>query len=480
MVGGEQANRSTTAAPSPYLIFNSLEVKVHEASEKQSSDTRKTLYDRVKRCRERKIKVKASERVNVDRSVRGRHALVDNFLLVAVQPLRLHPATPLSDHPPSSSRQGLSVCVTCALCLGDPSPAFVPPRMSDGSNKQDRLSVPWLDYSHLNRVRSPAGSRVGIVPDGVAGRWVFTGISRPPCRPRISLTICTRLTSPSIGSQDLDVENRPNLFTHRNKIFCFTITASAIKTLMLRAIQISSLSQSLIITTATSVGGIAMAHLDHEIRVGCQLSIGRPGNGHLNPLECRSAPDYYPSPPPVLYLLFATLILYPLFSTPPIPSSVPVGLRLLLLTPPNHCRRKVRPILILLSACCPAEAHSTPFTPPVFRYDSSLSYFATRHRLDSVSSHPDSGFPGFSVITPKAMADSFPNPSSPCNLHQPIRVKRGELQWRGKREIPEKIYRPAASSGTIAKCKSLGTYPPRIEPDSPWREASSLTSSPPS
>ncbi|KAJ8871057.1 hypothetical protein PR048_027361 [Dryococelus australis] len=34
--------------------------------EKQSSDTHKTPYDRMKRCRERKINIKASERVNVD------------------------------------------------------------------------------------------------------------------------------------------------------------------------------------------------------------------------------------------------------------------------------------------------------------------------------------------------------------------------------------------------------------------------------
>ncbi|KAJ8883668.1 hypothetical protein PR048_015522 [Dryococelus australis] len=36
------------------------------ASQKQSSDTHKTAYDRVKRCRERKINIKACERVNVD------------------------------------------------------------------------------------------------------------------------------------------------------------------------------------------------------------------------------------------------------------------------------------------------------------------------------------------------------------------------------------------------------------------------------
>ncbi|KAJ8891678.1 hypothetical protein PR048_004206 [Dryococelus australis] len=39
---------------------------LERASQKQSSDTHKTPYDRVKRCRERKINIKASERVNVD------------------------------------------------------------------------------------------------------------------------------------------------------------------------------------------------------------------------------------------------------------------------------------------------------------------------------------------------------------------------------------------------------------------------------
>ncbi|KAJ8880063.1 hypothetical protein PR048_020686 [Dryococelus australis] len=46
--------------------------------------------------------------------------------------------------------------------------------------------------------------------------------------------------------------------------------------------------------------------------------------------------------------------------------------------------------------------------------------------FDSLSGHPDFGFPWFSEIAPgecwdgfltKAMADSFPNPSSLCNLH---------------------------------------------------------------
>ncbi|KAJ8895192.1 hypothetical protein PR048_000517 [Dryococelus australis] len=41
-------------------------IRLERASQKQSIDTHKTPYDRVKRCRERKINIKASERVNVD------------------------------------------------------------------------------------------------------------------------------------------------------------------------------------------------------------------------------------------------------------------------------------------------------------------------------------------------------------------------------------------------------------------------------
>ncbi|KAJ8894147.1 hypothetical protein PR048_006757 [Dryococelus australis] len=41
-------------------------IRLETASQKKSSDTHKTPYDRVKRCRERKINIKASERVKVD------------------------------------------------------------------------------------------------------------------------------------------------------------------------------------------------------------------------------------------------------------------------------------------------------------------------------------------------------------------------------------------------------------------------------
>ncbi|KAJ8880356.1 hypothetical protein PR048_016825 [Dryococelus australis] len=47
-------------------------IRLERASQKQSSDTHKTVYDRVKRCRERKIDIKASERVNVDAFARNK------------------------------------------------------------------------------------------------------------------------------------------------------------------------------------------------------------------------------------------------------------------------------------------------------------------------------------------------------------------------------------------------------------------------
>ncbi|KAJ8895732.1 hypothetical protein PR048_001070 [Dryococelus australis] len=49
----------------------------------------------------------------------------------------------------------------------------------------------------------------------------------------------------------------------------------------------------------------------------------------------------------------------------------------------------------------------------------------------------------------------------------------------GNREIPVKTHRPAASSGTIPKCENPRATPPGIERGSPWREATSLTTIPP-
>ncbi|KAJ8869756.1 hypothetical protein PR048_028764 [Dryococelus australis] len=51
---------------STHYAIRGFRIRLERASQKQSSDTHKTPYDQVKRCRERKINIKASERVNVD------------------------------------------------------------------------------------------------------------------------------------------------------------------------------------------------------------------------------------------------------------------------------------------------------------------------------------------------------------------------------------------------------------------------------
>ncbi|KAJ8878516.1 hypothetical protein PR048_019094 [Dryococelus australis] len=42
------------------------------------------------------------------------------------------------------------------------------------------------------------------------------------------------------------------------------------------------------------------------------------------------------------------------------------------------------------------------------------------------------------------------------------------MQGRGKREMPDKTRRPAASPGTISTCANLAATPPEIEHGSPW------------
>ncbi|KAJ8873679.1 hypothetical protein PR048_024510 [Dryococelus australis] len=62
----------------------------------------------------------------------------------------------------------------------------------------------------------PDFRQVGTVPDDAAGRWVLSGISRPPpCPlPRHSDAAPYSRHSTLIGSQDLAVKSCPNLFTH--------------------------------------------------------------------------------------------------------------------------------------------------------------------------------------------------------------------------------------------------------------------------
>ncbi|KAJ8878518.1 hypothetical protein PR048_019096 [Dryococelus australis] len=64
-------------------------------------------------------------------------------------------------------------------------------------------------------------------------------------------------------------------------------------------------------------------------------------------------------------------------------------------------------------------------------------------------------------------------------LWQGLEAGRCHHSVRGKREVPERSRRPAASSGTILTSEYLGVARPGIEPGSPWCEASSLTTQPP-
>ncbi|KAJ8896237.1 hypothetical protein PR048_001580 [Dryococelus australis] len=73
LVGGERISRCA-AASNDWFVYDEVDSELENKSytvgkiisQKQSSDTHKTPYDRVKWCRERKINIKAFERVNVD------------------------------------------------------------------------------------------------------------------------------------------------------------------------------------------------------------------------------------------------------------------------------------------------------------------------------------------------------------------------------------------------------------------------------
>ncbi|KAJ8868801.1 hypothetical protein PR048_030342 [Dryococelus australis] len=69
-------------------------IRLERASQKQSSDTHKTPYDRVKRCQERKINIKASERVNREGvQFHGRPGTL-LITLRLVSPSPCHPSSP--------------------------------------------------------------------------------------------------------------------------------------------------------------------------------------------------------------------------------------------------------------------------------------------------------------------------------------------------------------------------------------------------
>ncbi|KAJ8890234.1 hypothetical protein PR048_009742 [Dryococelus australis] len=117
--------------------------RLERASQKQSSDTNKTPYDRVKRCRERKINIKASERVNVEVLAQNKRSLSNNLAVVRAQPSSMPQARGCV------RRRYTGLMSTVALCLPWP---HIPARRAAIT---DRLA--YSPTITANRVHSPAG-----------------------------------------------------------------------------------------------------------------------------------------------------------------------------------------------------------------------------------------------------------------------------------------------------------------------------------
>ncbi|KAJ8867513.1 hypothetical protein PR048_031315 [Dryococelus australis] len=70
------------------------------------------------------------------------------------------------------------------------------------------------------------------------------------------------------------------------------------------------------------------------------------------------------------------------------------------------------------------------------------------------------------------------NEQARCRKREVSRVWSGTgMKGRGKREIPEKTRRQAASSGMIPTCENMGGARPGNEPGSPWWEGGRLNHS---
>ncbi|KAJ8883013.1 hypothetical protein PR048_014852 [Dryococelus australis] len=86
------------------------------------------------------------------------------------------------------------------------------------------------------------------------------------------------------------------------------------------------------------------------------------------------------------------------------------------------------------------------------------------------------------VIYRVTVERTFPTPlccTTPTGSGVRWTVASAGVQERGKREIPEKTRRPAASSCTIPTCENPGAIPLGMDPGSPKWEASIVTATPP-
>ncbi|KAJ8876721.1 hypothetical protein PR048_021168 [Dryococelus australis] len=104
---------------------------------------------------------------------------------------------------------------------------------------------------------------------------------------------------------------------------------------------------------------------------------------------------------------------------------------------------------------------------------SRLSGFIENQNDCIIGAHASPGIRAQGLPLPGAVAHQPTAPrESPLERVIEASMEQRRNERRGKREIPEKTRRPAASSGTIPTCKNPGVARPGIEPGSPCWEAS--------
>ncbi|KAJ8883406.1 hypothetical protein PR048_015249 [Dryococelus australis] len=209
-------------------------IRLERASQKQSSDTHKTPYDRVKHCRERNINIKASERVNVAVFTQNKQQCPQQshtpFFLdtrSGVRPAKLVTGEECHFHISTGDKNVDAHVSVAPMILGSqtckiPSTRQGPLRSGALEQRMPQPQQRSANYrAHYRRMakllashpcelglipgRAASGfPHVEIVPDDAIGRWVFSGISRftRPFR-RCSILIPITL----IGSQHLAVKS---------------------------------------------------------------------------------------------------------------------------------------------------------------------------------------------------------------------------------------------------------------------------------
>ncbi|KAJ8873513.1 hypothetical protein PR048_024331 [Dryococelus australis] len=189
-------------------------IRLERVSQKESSDTHKTPYDRVKRCRERKINIKESERVNVDVFTQSKrpcphHSHTPFFQSSVSQSIRSNIYTQCDEN---TARQFRALCLAAmrhlmcvalsSLCLPRGLRLLIASRLGEPDSILGRGRSRIFAYGNrAGRCRWSAGIHIDLPfpPPLHSGAAPYT--------PRLTL----------IDSQDLVVKSRPNISTHSRK-----------------------------------------------------------------------------------------------------------------------------------------------------------------------------------------------------------------------------------------------------------------------